>query len=440
MEEEAEIDDQYTKGLINGVIDCISESSHKDSSSDIKRRPRKKREKGKDVPDFELTDIVGDFEIDDAGNYIILRGERGELLDRKERPVNKRGYIVDKLGNIINTKHEIIFKATDLDSDDEIPAPYGFEKRKQNLLSMTEEQQFQVNDYGNGPGKQQKNENDSENDEDIVEKQFRRLKQGQQMSSDSGSRSQIGEPLAGDRNFMIDENGNIDDMVDIITKKTVPVKKENLKQTAGASSPRQGSAKKGKKKFNNPPPKRFRPEDQLYFQGRSGEDVQQKKLSKIAESIGGFAAQVTDNMADTSGNKDLHGIRGTSQKEYIDDADPQGNRLEAYKQRHQGDVSSIKRGQQAPGTTDFYVPGLPSQDQNQSLLSQDFVYLNDNLAPRPGAKAGKKSQKDLKGQPDGNQLRKVYGNINDISGFEQKKKRTNLSPNQSSSGIRPESS
>ena len=123
-------------------------------------------------------------------------------------------------------------------------------------------------------------------------------------------------------------------------------------------------------------------------------------------------------MADTSGNKDLHGIRGTEQREYIDDADPQGNRLEAYKQRHQGDVSSIKRGQQAPGTTDFYVPGLPSQDQNQSLLSQDFVYLNDNLAPRPGAKAGKKSQKDLKGQPDGNQLRKVYGNINDISGFE----------------------
>lgn len=44
------------------------------------------------------------------------------------------------------------------------------------------------------------------------------------MSSHSGSRSQIGEPLAGHRNFMVDENGNIDDMIDIITKKTVPVK------------------------------------------------------------------------------------------------------------------------------------------------------------------------------------------------------------------------
>lgn len=91
-------------------------------------------------------------------------------------------------------------------------------------------------------------------------------------------------------------------------------------------------------------------------------------------------------------------------------------------------------------TTDFYVPGAPSLDQNQSLLSQDFAYLNDNLATRPGAKAGKKGQKDMRGLPDGNQLRKVYGNINEISGLEQKKKRQNLSPHQASSGARPESS
>ena len=115
-------------------------------------------------------------------------------------------------------------------------------------------------------------------------------------------------------------------------------------------------------------------------------------MSKIAESIGGFGAQATDNMADASGNKDLHGARGASQKEYIDDASGQGNRLDAQKQ-----TSSVRRGQQHPATTDFYVPGVPSQDQNQSLLSQDFVYLNDNLATRPGVKVGKKGQKDMKG-------------------------------------------
>lgn len=94
-------------------------------------------------------------------------------------------------------------------------------------MNMQDDQQFQVNNYGNGPGK--RDGMGSDDDEDIVEKQFKRLKQGQHMSSDSGSGSQLGEPLAGNRNFMIDENGNIDDMVDIITKKTVAVKKDKLR-------------------------------------------------------------------------------------------------------------------------------------------------------------------------------------------------------------------
>ena len=88
------------------------------------------------MPEFELNEIMGEFEIDDAGNYIIERGEQGELLDSAGRPVNKRGYLVDKSGNVINLRDQVIFRAADLDSDDEIPAPYGFEKRKENLLNM----------------------------------------------------------------------------------------------------------------------------------------------------------------------------------------------------------------------------------------------------------------------------------------------------------------
>jgi len=88
-----------------------------------------------------------------------------------------------------------------------------------------------------------------------------------------------------------------------------------------------------------------------------------------------------------SGNKDLDGMRALQQigpgQELIDDADPQGNRLD-LKNRQQSDVSSAKRGH--PTTTDFYVPKYTPQDQNQSLLSQDFVYLNDNIAPRPSTK------------------------------------------------------
>jgi hypothetical protein len=86
------------------VIDGISES---ESNMGGKRRGKKKRKnlntkRQKEIPDFELADIMGDFEIDDLGNFIILRGEKGELLDKKERRVNRRGYLVDRFGNIIN--------------------------------------------------------------------------------------------------------------------------------------------------------------------------------------------------------------------------------------------------------------------------------------------------------------------------------------------------
>jgi hypothetical protein len=112
MEEEAEIDETYTKGLINGVIDGLS-----DEESLKKKKKKMKKDKKEKGPNFELADIMGEFEIDDAGNYIILRSEQGELLDRRERPVNKRGYLVDKAGNVINQKGRIIFKHPELDSD-----------------------------------------------------------------------------------------------------------------------------------------------------------------------------------------------------------------------------------------------------------------------------------------------------------------------------------
>jgi hypothetical protein len=69
---------------------------------------------------------------------------------------------------------------------------------------------------------------------------------------------------------MVDENGNIDDMIDIITKKTVPVKKDKLGPA--------GKVKRGGKKPGNPPPKRFRPEDQLFVQGPLADAREEKKL------------------------------------------------------------------------------------------------------------------------------------------------------------------
>ena len=166
MEDEAEIDIDYAKDLIDNLIDGLSES---ESAVGGKKRSKKKKKnlnskRAKEVPDFELADIMGDFEIDDIGNFIILRGEKGELLDKREKRVNRRGYLVDRFGNVINNQGQIIFKQVELDDDDEIPAPFGFEKRKKNLLKMGEEGEFKVDDY---------TEDKIEDDEDMIENELK---------------------------------------------------------------------------------------------------------------------------------------------------------------------------------------------------------------------------------------------------------------------------
>lgn len=168
LDDDAEIDNNYTKGLIDGVLDAFSDAeSH--GTANLKKKSKKKKKKGTkpEVPDFELVDIMGEFEIDDLGNFIILRGEKGELLDKKERRVNRRGYLIDRFGNVVNKETQVIFKAIELDSDDEIPAPFGFEKRKKNLLAIGEEEElFKVKET----------EKQVPDDEDLIDKELKAMR------------------------------------------------------------------------------------------------------------------------------------------------------------------------------------------------------------------------------------------------------------------------
>ena len=69
--------------------------------------------------------------IDDLGNFIIIRAAgSSDLLDKRGRKVNRRGYLIDRFGNVINSKGNVIFKAMELDVDDEIPVPFDYGTRK----------------------------------------------------------------------------------------------------------------------------------------------------------------------------------------------------------------------------------------------------------------------------------------------------------------------
>jgi hypothetical protein len=58
------------------------------------------------------------------------------LNDREGRKVNKRGYLVDNEGNVVTERGVMIFRVDELDSDDEIPAPFCFEKKKESLFKI----------------------------------------------------------------------------------------------------------------------------------------------------------------------------------------------------------------------------------------------------------------------------------------------------------------
>ena len=44
---------------------------------------------------------MGEFDIDDHGNYVLIRGNDGKLNDKLGNRVNQRGYLIDVQGNVV---------------------------------------------------------------------------------------------------------------------------------------------------------------------------------------------------------------------------------------------------------------------------------------------------------------------------------------------------
>lgn len=95
-----------------------------DSDAQKKKKKKKRKKKFDDLPDFQLDDIMGEFEKDDKGNFIIVR-EANFLRDKNKSRVNERGYLIDIHHNIINKEGQVVFKNSELDEFGEIPGPYG---------------------------------------------------------------------------------------------------------------------------------------------------------------------------------------------------------------------------------------------------------------------------------------------------------------------------
>ena len=70
---------------------------------------------------FNIDNILGDFEMSPLSEPILEKDKHGNLIDRKGRPVNSRGYLVDKDRNVIDKRGKRMFDKAVLTAEGEIP-------------------------------------------------------------------------------------------------------------------------------------------------------------------------------------------------------------------------------------------------------------------------------------------------------------------------------
>lgn len=146
--EDIEVDPNFAPSLFTDVLEHIEENDDEDALARRANRQQYKlgKKRKRATPKFDIDDILGKFDTDQYGNYIIIREKDGRLYDKKGRLVNKKGYLIDDDGNVVNKKGKIILVGDrgaignkmgyeEVNSDDDIPPPYAFQKRKQRLLN-----------------------------------------------------------------------------------------------------------------------------------------------------------------------------------------------------------------------------------------------------------------------------------------------------------------
>ena len=73
---------------------------------------------------FNISKVQGEVAISTNGNPILEKQHNGEYLDRMGRPVNARGYLIDKYFNVIDVNGKLMFDRIVLEKDGEIPAVF----------------------------------------------------------------------------------------------------------------------------------------------------------------------------------------------------------------------------------------------------------------------------------------------------------------------------
>lgn len=70
---------------------------------------------------FDISRVLGDFDMDPTGVPMLVRDSNGIFVDKLGRRVNTKGYLVDKSGNVIDVRGKVTFEKHLLYADGDIP-------------------------------------------------------------------------------------------------------------------------------------------------------------------------------------------------------------------------------------------------------------------------------------------------------------------------------
>lgn len=137
-----------------------------------KKRKRLPPARMRNLPKFGINDIIGEFDIDEDGNFIIVSNGYDDddviiLEDSNGRRVNRRGYLLNEKGHVITKDGFLVFRPDEIDSDDEIPAPFCYQKHKDTLGLKSD---APPNLYGIVL--------EQDEEDEMIDREFRKMNQG----------------------------------------------------------------------------------------------------------------------------------------------------------------------------------------------------------------------------------------------------------------------
>lgn len=171
--------------------------------------PEKKKRKQlpptrmRELPQFKIEDLIGDFEIDEEGNYIIISNGKdasGEdiLEDLNGKRVNHRGYLVNPQGMVCTRGGAVVFRADEVDSDGEVPAPFCYMKNKDSLGMG---KNATANMFGPNGMRAVAPVDEQEEEDELVEQEFQRIKNNAAKATRQGATNRYDEHAASERSM-----------------------------------------------------------------------------------------------------------------------------------------------------------------------------------------------------------------------------------------------